>query len=408
VSPPSSLPSSLDLSNPEVRNDPYRYYATVRDSNPVLRTPTGAWLLTRYHDVQDVLRDPRFSSDAANLNRRNRRGRRPDRGSIMRQDATTTVLLFRDPPDHTRIRSLVNQAFTPRRVEQLESQVQATVTDLLDQVAARGGTFDLLADFGFPLPVRVICDLLGVPFEDQEQFREWSPPMARLLDGNLGLNDMVDGLAASARLIQYFNKLYDARRAEPQDDLLTALVNAEEEGEKLSGAELRVTTTFLFVAGFETTANLIGNGMLALLRNPEQLELLRSDPSLAKNAIEELLRFDSPIHVTVRIPTERVEISGTAIPPGESVVCALGAANRDPEVFADPDRLDITRANANRHLAFSQGGHYCLGAALARSEGAAAFSQLVQRFPRLRLVTDEPEYRETQVVRGLRELLLSH
>jgi cytochrome P450 len=400
----SSVPS-FDLADPAVRNNPYPYYRRLQESQPVARTPRGAWLLTRYQDVYDVVRDPRFSSDPANLNRRARR-LRPDRGSLMRQDGTSTILVFQDPPDHTRVRSLVNQAFTPRRVEKLESQVHAVVTDLLDRIEERGGPFDVLGDFGFPLPVHVICDLVGVPFADQEQFREWSPPMARMLDGNLEFDVMVEGMAASAKLIQYFNALYEARRDDPQDDLLTAIVAAEHEGDRLSASELRLITTLLFVAGFETTLNLIGNGTLALLRHPDELERLRADPSLARNAVEELLRYDSPVHVTVRIPTERVEVAGQPIPPGESVICALGAANRDPEVFPDPDRLDITRPNAKSHLAFSGGHHYCMGAALARSEAEVAFSQLVQRFPQMKLLTEQPEFRETQVIRGLRELLV--
>jgi len=248
--------------------------------------------------------------------------------------------------------------------------------------------------------------MLGVPFEDQDQMREWSPLMMRMLDGNLSRYDLADGMAASAHVIQYFNKQFDERLACPKDDLLTALVEAEQEGDRLAPAELRLITTFLFVAGFETTANLIGNGTLGLFRHPDQLELLRSDPSLLKNAVEELLRYDLPIHATMRIPTERVEIAGTLIPPGEQVICALGAANRDPEVFADPDRLDITRANAKNHIAFSQGIHYCLGAALSRMEAQIAFGALVQRFPGLKLA-EEPEFRETQAVRGLRSLLVT-
>jgi cytochrome P450 len=394
---------SFDLSDPAVRNDPYPHYRKLQEAEPVARTPTGAWLLTRYDDVHEVLRDPRFSSDPAKLNRRARRGRRPDRGSLMRQDEITTILLFQDPPDHTRVRSLVNQAFTPRRVEKLGPQVEVIVEDLLEKVEQQGGPFDLLADFGFPLPVRVICEMLGVPF--LEQFREWSPRIARMLDGNLSRYDLADGMAASAHVIQYFNRFFDERRTHPEDDLITALVEAEEEGDKLSAAELRLITSFLLVSGFETTANLIGNGMYALLRNPDQLGLLRSEPSLLKDAVEELLRFDSPIHATIRIPTERVQVAGHVIPPGETVICALGAANRDPVVFPDPDRLDITRSNVNRHIAFSQGVHFCLGAALARMEGQAAFGQLVRRFPDLRLV-EQPEYRETQAVRGLEKLIV--
>ena len=396
--------ASLDIYDPAFLRDPYSIYRLLQRDEPVARTATGDWLLTRYRDVQDVLRDPRFAVDPARLNRRNRR-RRPDRNSPLRQASGTNILLFQDPPDHTRVRALVSQAFNPRRAASLEPRVEQIVSDLLDRVEERGGPFDMLADLGVPLPVHVVCDLLGVPFEDQAWFGKLAPAMARMVDGNQDRYELAEGMAASVQLVQYFNDLFEKRRVEPRDDLLTALVEAEEEGETLTAAELRLVSVFVFFAGYETTTNLMGNGLYALLQHPDQLELLRSDPSVRKNAVEELLRYDAPVHATIRIPTESVEVAGHTIPPGESVICILGAANRDPEVFEDPDRLDITRPNANRHLAFSQGIHYCIGAALARIEGQVLFGRLLERFDDLRLV-EEPEYRPTTVLRGLKRLLV--
>jgi cytochrome P450 len=319
----------------------------------------------------------------------------------------TKVLLFLDPPDHTRIRSLVSKAFTPGRVRQLRAQVEAMVDELLDRAEERG-SLELIADLAYPLPVSVICELLGVPAVDRDVFRHWSSDASRLLDRDIDLDEeaMQRGGEAIAGFTEHFVALIGERRESPRDDLLSALIAAEEGGERLSWEELLSTIILLFLAGHETTVNLIGNGALALLRHPGELERLRREPALGASAVEELLRYDSPVHVTARIATTDLEVGGTPVAEGEQVVVLVAAANRDPAVFPDPDRLDLGRPD-NRHLSFSAGTHYCLGAALARLEGEVALGKLVRRFPRLELADPDPTYRDHLVLRGLRALPLS-
>jgi cytochrome P450 len=297
---------------------------------------------------------------------------------------------------------LVSQAFTPRMVESLRPRIQLLVDELLDAVVETG-EMDVLADLAYPLPTVVICELLGVPASDREKFKGWSADASRMLDGYLDQAAMDKGLVAGMYLFQYFTDLVDARRKEPRDDLLSALLAAETSGDHLTHAELLSTATLLFVAGFETTMNLLGNGTLALLRNPDQLERMRRDPSLVRTGVEELLRYDGPVHVTARIATQDVEIGGETVREGEQAVAILGAANRDPAQFGEPDRLDVART-PNRHLAFGGGPHFCLGAALARLEGQIAFATLLRRLPDLELATASPAYRDHYVIRGVTEL----
>jgi cytochrome P450 len=310
--------------------------------------------------------------------------------------------MFLDPPDHTRLRSLVSQAFTPRMVESLRPRIQSLVDELLDVVVGTG-EMDVLADLAYPLPTVVICELLGVPPEDREKFKGWSADASRLLDGYLDKPALDKGMVAGMYLFQYFTDLVEARRAEPRNDLIRALLAAETAGDKLTHAELLSTATLLFVAGFETTMNLLGNGTLALLRHPDQLARMRDDPSLVRSGVEELLRYDGPVHVTARIATQDVQIGDEIVRAGEQAVAILGAANRDPDQFPDPDRLDVGRT-PNRHLAFGGGPHFCLGAALARMEGQIAFETMLRRLPDLELATEHPTYRDHYVIRGLDEL----
>jgi pimeloyl-[acyl-carrier protein] synthase len=310
--------------------------------------------------------------------------------------------MFLDPPDHTRLRSLVSQAFTPRMVESLRPRIQSLVDELLDAVVETG-EMDVLADLAYPLPTVVICELLGVPPEDRDKFKTWSADASRLLDGYLDKAAMDKGMVAGMYLFQYFTDLVEARRAEPRNDLLSAMLAAETAGDKLTHAELLSTATLLFIAGFETTMNLVGNGTLALLRNPDQLERMRKHPSLVRTGVEELLRYDGPVHVTARIAKEDVEIGGEVVRQGEQAVAIIGAANRDPDQFPDPDRLDVGRT-PNKHLAFGGGPHFCLGAALARMEGQIAFETMLRRLPGLELATEHPTYRDHYVIRGLDEL----
>jgi cytochrome P450 len=383
----------VDFFAPEVRADPWPFYARLREADPVHRRPDGDWILTRYADCQGVLADPRCSSNPAHESR-------PSEGSPARQ-AGSNLLLFLDPPDHTRLRRLVSKAFTPRRVEELRPRIAELVDALLDEVDGEP-TFNLLEALAFPLPVIVICELMGVPAEDRDSLKEWSTAASRLLDPDVEGETLELGLLAGMGLAGYFDALFEERRRQPQDDLVSGLVAAEEEGDRLSADELRSITVLLFIAGHETTMNLIGNGTYALLQHPDQLALVRDDPEMARSAIEELLRYDGPVHVTARVPTEDIDVGGTPIAAGERMVVALGAANRDPAQYPDPDRLDVTRED-NRHLTFSHGIHFCLGASLARVEGQVAIPRLLQRFPDLALAA-EPSYREHLVLRGLTEL----
>ncbi len=383
---------------PEYRADPYPLYDWVRENDPVHRAPDGNWVLVRYADAHAVLRDPRFSNNPAHLG--------PEVaaqvGSSPVRRVGSRLMMFLDPPDHTRLRSLVSQAFTPKVVESLRPRIHALVDELLDAVADKG-EMDVLADLGYPLPTIVICELLGVPLADRELFKDWSADASRLLDGYLEPETQTQGLAAAMQLAAYFTDLIEKRRADPGADLLSALITAEQEGERLTHEELLTTATLLLLAGFETTMNLVGNGMLMLLQHPDELGRLRGDPSLDRPAVEELLRYEGPVHITARIATTDLDVGGQLIRKGEQAAVVLAAANRDPLQFPHPNRLDVGRTD-NRHLAFAAGAHYCLGAALARIEARAAIGSLVRRFPDLELVTTEPQWRDHFVIRGLREL----
>ena len=383
----------IDFFSAEIRADPWPFFARLREADPVHRRPDGDWILTRYADCQGVLADPRCSSNPAHE-------ATPAEGSPARREGSN-LLLFLDPSDHTRLRRLVSKAFTPKRVEALRPRIAELVDTLLDEVGDEK-QFDLLPALAFPLPVIVICELMGVPAADRDSLKEWSTAASRLLDPDVEGDTLEQGLLGAMGLAGYFDQLFEERRRSPQDDLLSGLVAAEEEGDRLDADELRAITVLLFIAGHETTMNLIGNGTYALLCNPDQLALVRDDPNMARSAIEELLRYDGPVHATARVPTEDIDVGGTTVEAGHRMIVALGAANRDPAQFPDPDRLDVTRED-NRHLTFSHGIHFCLGASLARVEGQVAIPRLLQRFPGLELAA-EPSYREHLVLRGLTEL----
>lgn len=382
---------------PDFLADPYPTYHRLRTEDPVHQSPLGFWVLTRYEDVVAVLRDPRFAKEPMIAAVAARFGIPP---------ATIGLsMLDRDPPDHTRLRGLVSKAFTPRVVEGLRPRVQEVVDGLLDGVE-RAGTMDLIEEFAYPIPVNVICEMLGVPVEDHERFKGWSLDLARGLDSiMLPPDSEVAKRSGMARqgLAEYFRALIAERRASPRGDLLSGLIAAEEAGDKLSEAELLATCVLLLVAGHETTVNLIGNSMISLLRNPDQLRKLRENPGLIGSAVEELLRYDGPVQRTARTPDQDVTIGGRTIPKGEIVMPFIGAADRDPAQFPDPDRLDITRAD-NRHVAFGLGIHFCLGAPLARIEGQIAINTLLARLPKLALATETPEHRQSLTLRGLAAL----
>lgn len=397
--------AGLDFEDPAVRANPYPIYRQLRETAPIYASPVEerAWTLTRFADCEAVLRDPRWSSNPTH--RPIVPGEQIDMRTGMSY-AGVNILLFIDPPDHTRLRKLVSKAFTPRTVERLRPHIQEIVDGLLDDAAERGG-LDVVADLGYVVPVTVICELLGVPVEDRALFGPWSSDATRLLDGVLDDETTSRGMTGVMQIIQYMNGLIDDHRSSPRDDLLSALIAAEDEGDRLTEDELRTTALLLFVAGHETTMNLIGNGMNALLSNRDQFDRLHDDPSLIVSAVEELLRFDGPVHGTGRVATvDGLEVGGQTFQRGDQMFTLLAAANRDPERFDDPDRLDIGR-NDSHHLAFSYGIHYCLGAALARVEGQVAIGSLVSRFPNMERITDPVLYRDHFVLRGLNELRVS-
>lgn len=383
--------------SPEFRVDPYPSYDMLRATAPVFYwEPWGVWFLTRYDDCNTLLRNNRLGHGIF--------GEPPESQRAL-VELQSNWMLFQNPPDHTRLRSLVHKAFTPRRVEQLRDKIQAITNRLLDKVQAEG-KMDVIADLAYPLPVTVIAEMLGVPREDQTKFHDLSNALARTLDLTEDPAVYERGAQAAIAFTHYIKNLVTQRRADPQDDLLSALIAVEEAGEKLSEAELYATFTLLFVAGHETTINLIGNGVLALLRHPDQMQLLTTNPDLIKSAIEELLRYDSPVQMTSRIVFEDLELRGHTFRRGQQVSFMLGAANRDPEQFENPNNLDITRER-NQHLAFGSGIHYCLGAPLARLEGQIAINTLLRRMPNLTLTTDKPEYVDNYLLRGLKTLPVS-
>jgi cytochrome P450 len=391
----------FDPLSPAVIGDPYPHYHRLRALDPVHRSPFGFFVLSRHADVALVLRERRFGKDFVGRMQR-RHGREVLDEPVYR--SMRHWMLQQDPPDHTRLRGLVVGAFTARRVEDMRPRIQQIVDARLDRLA-RMGRVDLIADFAFPLPVTVICEMLGIPEEHHGFFFTGARTGGRLLDPvPLTRAELDAANASSLASAEYFRSLLDLRRRQPGEDLTTQLLQAEEEGNKLSSEELIANINLLFGAGHETTVNLIGNGLLALYRNPDQLRLLRANPTLIGNAIEELLRYDSSVQLTGRVSLETTEIGGVHVAKGESVLCLLGAANRDPAVYAEPDRLDIERRNV-RPMSFGGGIHFCLGAQLARIEAEIAIASLLRRLPHLTLDdAQHPQWRPTFVLRGLQRL----
>ncbi|MGE5762965.1 MAG: cytochrome P450 [Mycobacterium leprae] len=371
------------------------------------RGPMGEWYLTRYDDVLLVLGDPaRFSSSLVGTRLYDEliRQLRVDPADPGRNVLTDPSLLRLDPPDHTRLRKLVSKAFTPRAVERLRPRVEQIVDELLERVDT--GSVELIREFAYPLPLTVISELLGVPASDREPLRRWS---SDLVDQGLTMDDpelLRRSRQANRELDDYLRQLVSERRRTPRDDLVSALVTAEEGGDQLTERELIDTCGLLLVAGHETTVNLIGNGMLALLTHPEELRRLRNDPSLIECAVEEMLRYDSPVQAQPRAVTQDLELRGIGLRRHDVVLPMFGAANRDPAVFPNPDEFDITRAD-NRHVAFGQGIHFCLGAPLARLEAQIAIPALLRRFPRVELRRTQLRWRASWFLRGLEELPLT-
>ena len=401
----------FDPFDPQWASDPFPLYADLRRRAPIHRNDLGFWVVARHADCLAVLRDRRASSDSLNVAVE----RMPQgfRTPVAEDDPIAAAMiemrpfLFRDPPDHTRLRGLVSKAFTPKVVESLRTRTQQVVDELLD-AALDADRVDLLEAFAYPLPVRVICDLLGVPVEDQDRFKVWSDALARGLDPDFLLTQEVIDARSEAVLqfSQYFFELLAERRRAPGEDLLSRLVQAEDGGTVLSEAELLSTCILLLVAGHETTVNLISGGTLALLRHPDQMERFRTDPGVLRSGVEEMLRFVSPVQLTGRALTEDCEFGGVEFAEGDFAMLLIASANHDPEQFEDPERFDVTRT-PNNHLGFGFGIHHCLGAPLARMEAQVALTSLVRRAPGLALTVGDVTYKTNVVLRGMESLPVS-
>lgn len=393
------------LITPEGRADPYPHYTTLRETAPVLRMSTGAIALSGYEDSLATLRNPKFGRGMSVRDSSRARLLDAVTDPALREEyfnRTSNSMLFADPPDHTRLRRLANRAFTPKRVEEMRSSIAAAVEPILDRMA-ESGRVDVMEELAFPLPVAVIGELLGVPEADRAGFQ----PLVRA--ATAGLEPFVDdtllraALAAQDEMRVYFDDLLSERRRHPTDDMLSALAQARESDDALTDDEVIATAILLFGAGFETTTNLIGNGLLALLRHPDQMRMLRADPALGPSAVEELLRYDSPVQVNSRTALEAAEVKGEPVEAGQILLILQGAANRDPARFADPDQLDVTRRD-NVPLSFGWGAHHCLGAPLARLEGDVVFGAVLRRFPRIELAADHLEWKPGITLRGLASL----
>jgi cytochrome P450 len=396
-----------DPADPAFRANPYPFYDRLRTEAPIYQAPGGPLVISRYDDVLRVLRSNAFSrdieanarideNDHIEMRRRERRG------------GAKTILNL-DPPDHTRLRRLVSKAFTPSSVDRLRPRIEAMVDAVLDRAAERG-QIELVDELAFPVPFQVISELLDMPTDRADELRSWSQALTLGLEPGATMDDLDAAEAAIMQLIPYLVAIIDARRSAPGDDLLSGLLAVEDEGDTLSPAELIAFVVLLYVAGHETTVNLIGNGTLALLRNPDELVRWRDDRTLDGNAVDELLRFDGPVQHTVRVPMEPVTFIGAqgepvVAEPGDTVLTVLGAANHDPQIFDDPHALRLDRYNAHRHLAFSTGIHYCLGASLAKLEATIAIGRLIRRFDSIELA-GEPHWRDRLTIRGVDRLPL--
>ena len=374
--------------------DPYRYYSSLRAEDPVHLSSRGVWILTRYDDVSSVLRDQRFGrKDFLELLKPSRHDP-PDNGSVS--------MLFQDAPGHARLRTLIGKAFTPSLIQSLRPRIQQIVDELLDR-AQGTHAIDLIAEFAFPLPLHTIAELLGVPAAHRDLFHKWSVDVSRGMELQSAGPVMERTLILQKSIANYFRGALDDRRENPLDDLLSRLLDTQEDGDRLTEFELLDICGLLFVAGHETAVNLLGNGILALLLHPGELRRLQREPALLPNAVEELLRYDSPVQRVARVAEADIQVGRKTIPKGAIVSAVVGAANRDPARFPEPDRLDVSRRDS-RHLAFGLGDRFCLGAALARLEGQIAIGTLLRRLPKLKLAAMPPEWRDSIETRGLREL----
>jgi len=394
------------LLSPAFFSDPYPTYHRLRSEAPVYWSDAlGGWVLTRYEDVVSILRRPELYSSTGRVSYLLRQLPEAARREVELLERHYTLgLAHSDPPDHTRLRTLLSKAFTSRLIEARQPRIQALVDQLLDRVEG-SGRMDIIHDLAYPLPATIIAEIIGAPAEDIDLFRQWAIGINRLFESG-GRVTPASVAAAQSSLVEmreYIGRLIIERRRRPGDDVLSHLVAAEQQADRLSVAELVSTAVTLFVAGHETTTHLIGNGMLALLRQPDQLQKLKENPALISSAVEEMLRYDTAVQRGWRIAAGDIEIDGCRIKKGELVLPMLGAANRDPAQFPEPDRFDICRQD-NKHLGFGYGIHFCLGAPLARLETPIAINTLLRRFPNLRLETENLTWRQDIALRGLIEL----
>lgn len=414
--------SLLNLQREEIRTNPYPFYEQLRTQDPVhWDEELGFWVLTRYAEIESLYTDERFSR-AQGLMRGFQRLPAPERKLVQPvYHSFSKTVFYADPPYHTHLRGLMNHAFTPRRVERLRSYIQATVDELLDEAQSNGGVVDVIRDLAYPLPVMVISELLGLPASDRDRFKRWSDDLFAIL-GTVRhkTTDLLERAAQSlSEMTEYVKDLSHKRRETPEDDLLTALlsVTAEEDldcphphspasahaSSILTEEELVSNINILLSTGHETTTHLIGNGLLALLHHPDQMERLQSQPSLLEPAIEEMLRYDNPVQITYRSALEDANIHGKLIRKGDLVNSIIGSANRDPQRFSNPDCFDVTR-NEGRHLGFGLGIHFCIGAPLVRLEAEIVFETILRRFPRISPGTETLEWQEHPIFRGLKSL----
>ena len=394
-----------DATSPDFVADPYPALARLRSETPILAHPLPdgrkVWIVTRHRDCAAILRDPAWSAEKFPTVALQAIAADPRAPFSVVARTALGMMLVKDGADHARLRGLVNKAFTPRVVAELRPRVQAVADELLD-AAERRGQLDAIADLGMPLPVIVIAELLGVPLEDGPLLKRWSDALVTFLDGSIRERGLAESARACVEMRAYMDRLFAERQARPREDLISRLIGAREIDDRLSDDELFGTVVLILAAGHETTTNLIGNGLYTLLRHPDELAKLRARPELIAPAVEELLRFEGPVSLTSRIPVgrQRRRLEGFEVGPEDEVSVVLAAADRDPEVFPEPDRLDLARGDA-RHLAFGFGAHFCLGAALARLEGQIAIGSAVARFPGMKLAQDAPEWRPGYVLRGL-------
>jgi pimeloyl-[acyl-carrier protein] synthase len=382
--------------------NPHPIYKRLREEEPVHHSRlVRGWIFTRYEDVVTLLRDPRMSADLKHMRNYAQIRKAQLRSGASVDNIDSPSMLMSDAPRHTRLRGLVSKAFTPRAIRTLEGRMVEIVDGLLDDAAGRS-EFEVNDALAAPLPITVIAEMLGVPAEDRDRFRHWSNEAVRGL-GSTTMDDLRASIQAGKDLTAYLEPIAEERRREPREDLLSALLAAEEEGDRLSMTEVFQTVILLLVAGNETTTKLIGNGLLALLRCPDQLALLREDPDLIDQAVEELLRFEGPVHMNGRIASEAFEYAGVEIKKGRQVLFGLAGANRDPAYFDRPEELDITRKE-NPHLSLGHGVHFCLGASLARLEAKTTIGALIRRYPKIELATDTPKWGPNVALRGLAEL----